>query len=212
MTVALWAAFGALAVVHIALLPLDRPRLAGTTKAFLIPFLLTAIVAGGARPGGASSLVFTGLLCGWAGDVLLLREGKRWFLAGLGAFLLGHVAYIAWFVSQGARATVLPVVAALALLTPPLLLIQRHAGAVRVPAALYAGLLYALVVTATWAWQDGWRMGAYATVGATLFLVSDAILALQEFTDWIGRARVPVMATYIPAQVLIALTLLEVSP
>src|SRR5436305_1964026 len=38
-----------------------------------------------------------------AGDVLLLPEGSAWFLAGLVAFLAGHVAYVDRFLVGGVR-------------------------------------------------------------------------------------------------------------
>jgi len=38
--------------------------------------------------------IFLGLICGFIGDLLLLKDSQpSWFISGLVAFLLGHVGY-----------------------------------------------------------------------------------------------------------------------
>ena len=58
-------------------------------------FVAIAIAAG--APGGSTyaAAVLAGLVLGAGGDVALMYDGKRAFLAGLGLFLLGHLAYVA---------------------------------------------------------------------------------------------------------------------
>ena len=48
-------------------------------------------------------LVVAGLVLSMAGDVSLIRRERNWFLAGLVAFLLGHVAYIMAFGTRPAE-------------------------------------------------------------------------------------------------------------
>ena len=63
-------------------------------------FIATAVHAGAAAtPHGVAILV--GLVLSWFGDVFLLSKAKPWFLAGLLAFLLGHVAYAVSFTLRG---------------------------------------------------------------------------------------------------------------
>jgi uncharacterized membrane protein YhhN len=46
--------------------------------------------------GLGHSLIYLGLFLGMLGDILLLRQReKSWFLAGLVAFLSGHLCYVA---------------------------------------------------------------------------------------------------------------------
>jgi uncharacterized membrane protein YhhN len=45
-----------------------------------------------------------------------------------------------------------------------------------------------------------------AFLGAVLFLVSDSVLAYDRFGRKIGPARILVLGTYFPAQLLIALS------
>ena len=52
-----------------------------------------------ATPHGQA--ICLGLGLSWFGDVFLLSKARRWFLAGLVAFLLGHVAYVVAFALRG---------------------------------------------------------------------------------------------------------------
>lgn len=209
MSAALWVGLATLVAAHLALLPTSRVALTAVTKVLLVPFLVAAVVSAGGVPGGSARLVLAGLALGWIGDILLLRKSSTAFLAGLALFLAGHCAYMAWFSLHIERVLYWPIVAAVAILVPAAAFMWRFAGPVRVPAILYGTALCALVVLAASAWGSGWQRGAAATAGAILFLLSDAILGMREFTDWIGEARIPVMITYIPAQLLIALTAIE---
>jgi len=65
-------------------------------------YVLTALWRG---PGTRYDwLVVAGLVLSMAGDVLLIRRERSWLLAGLVAFLIGHVAYLMAF---GTRAALL---------------------------------------------------------------------------------------------------------
>jgi uncharacterized membrane protein YhhN len=82
--------------------------------------------------------IFAGLALGAIGDACLLGRGKRWFLAGLVAFLFGHLAYVLgiamiapagrWPGDAGLIALV-PVVAAAAVLAS----LWPHLGVLRGP-------------------------------------------------------------------------------
>lgn len=66
----------------------------------------SAFVAAGLASGVLSALpgrlLFAGLLLCWFGDLLLLSPGlSKRFVLGIGAFLLGHVAYSAFFFLSG---------------------------------------------------------------------------------------------------------------
>lgn len=205
----IWIPFGAVAILHLLLLLLDRERSAGVTKALLIPTLIPALfVAGAGR--SVAPLVIVGLVLGWFGDIALLGRGTRSFLVGLALFLIGHLSYILWF-GRHVDATVLidlwwTIVPALAVLLGVGMLLWHRAGELRLPAIVYSLVLIVSVLTTAAAVRSGWDRGLLALAGASLFLVSDAILGIREFTPWIGRAQVAVMATYIPAQVCIGLS------
>jgi uncharacterized membrane protein YhhN len=63
-------------------------------------FLALAIHAG-AFASLYGRLVLAGLALSWCGDMFLTSQAREAFLAGLGAFLLAHVAYLAAFTTRG---------------------------------------------------------------------------------------------------------------
>jgi len=76
-----------------------RPRVEQVAKpAVMVAFILLAIGID-ADPSAARWLVVIGLAFGLAGDIFLLPQVDR-FLAGLGAFLLGHGFYVAAFATM----------------------------------------------------------------------------------------------------------------
>ena len=152
--------------------------------------------------------LLAGLVLSLVGDVLLLGDSDVHFLGGLIAFLLGHLAYIAAFrrvpgdgpIWPGVLLVVLAVgVVVWVRLLPRLRADWREGG----PLVLYAAIIGAM---AALAWATGlWVVG----LGATLFLVSDTVLAYQRFEGDLPHGRLVVMVTYHLAQVLIVVGLLR---
>jgi uncharacterized membrane protein YhhN len=164
--------------------------------------------------GPAHPWVITALACGLVGDVGLMRSVENRtdapFLVGLGAFLLGHIAYIAAFARHGVRgldvlAGVL-VVAGVAGLALPAVLRGAARAAGRAFAALVAG--YATVLSAMTVLGVGTGVVATA-VGATLFLCSDTVLARERFVARMRYGSLLVIVTYHLAQGLILLGLVR---
>jgi uncharacterized membrane protein YhhN len=152
--------------------------------------------------------LLAGLVLSLIGDVLLLGDSDVHFLGGLVAFLLGHLAYIAAFrrvpgdgpIWIGVLLVVLAVGVVLWLRLVPRLRADWREGA---PLVLYAVIIGAM---AALAWATGlWVVG----LGATLFLVSDTVLAYQRFEGDLPHGRLVVMVTYHLAQVLIVVGLLR---
>ena len=75
-----------------------RVRLAAKVAASAA-FVLVGVLAlrRGTSPGPAAlaHAIVCGLVLGALGDACIAMPGKRWFLVGLVAFLLGHIAYVA---------------------------------------------------------------------------------------------------------------------
>ncbi len=160
-----------------------------------------------------SILFLVAMLFCWAGDVLLLFPSELFFMAGLVAFLTGHVLYIfcyqqmrfnesknALLGTQKVRFA-LPIVLAgtgLVVVLYPVL------GDLKIPV-----MIYALVITIM-AMQALFRFGytsnksfALVFIGAILFMISDSLLAINKFLMPIQFASVGIMATYMMAQYLI---------
>ena len=142
------------------------------------------------------------------GDVLLMLPGARWFVFGLGAFLVAHVAYVVAFwldgVSWGALAVGVVVVAAAVALVGRRILIAVAGGPDREllgPVAGYIGVISVMVASAI-----GTR-AALVVAGAVAFYVSDALIAWTRFIRDHRHGRLAVMVTYHLAQVLLVLSL-----
>ena len=175
-----------------------------STTALLLLLAGLSAPAHGARYQQA---VVVGLACSLVGDVLLMLPRDR-FVAGLASFLFAHVAYIVAF-SAGvpigtAPALLVPLVAMAALL---LWLVWPGLGRLRLPVVLYSATIF-LMVWQAWGWRwvidtPGSRLAA---VGATLFMASDAVLALNRFRRPFRGAQAVIMLTYVAAQALIALS------
>jgi uncharacterized membrane protein YhhN len=161
------------------------------------PLLMPALMVGRDRPTQRA------LALGGVGDVALLGSGEAAFTAGLVSFLAGHVAWIIALRQRpgGGRlrdrpALAAPYVGAFAALNAYL---WKHTGKDRVPVLVYSAALLAMSLAAL---DSG---SSKTAAGGALFLVSDALLALEKF----GDVHLPgneslVMATYISAQALLA--------
>ncbi|MFE5242299.1 MULTISPECIES: lysoplasmalogenase [unclassified Streptomyces] len=187
----LLVAFLAVSAVHLAGL------LAGADAAHVATKpLLMLLLAAYATARGGPRLLIAALLCGWAGDVLLMPDAEAAFLVGMAFFAAGHVCYLLLFGRAPVRA-VTGLVYAVVLVVFVVLLWPGLPGGLRVPLTGYSLLLTAM------AWRAG-VLGRNAAVGGALFLLSDALIA-TGIADW---PQLPahdfwIMLTYIAAQYLL---------
>ncbi|MGE5182133.1 MAG: lysoplasmalogenase [Acidobacteriota bacterium] len=172
--------------------------------------------------------IVAGLALGVIGDVALLGEGKRAFLVGLGAFLLGHLAYVVamaqleppaeWF-ADARFLSLLPLAAA----SVTLVMLWPRLGSMRVPVIAYVLVIVAMVIGAfavRYALDQPWRLYApdfgqlprdnrdRLVVGAVLFFVSDVAVARDKFVASSFRNKAWGLPAYYAGQLLIASTLL----
>jgi len=148
-----------------------------------------------------------GLACSLLGDIFLMLPTDQ-FLPGLGSFLLAHLAYLVAFTSGVPVATapvlLLPLLAAA---VPLLYLLWPTLGRLRLPVLVYS-ITIVLMVWRAWGRQLALPTpgSSLAAAGATLFMVSDAILALNRFHRPFPSARALIMINYAIAQGLIAVS------
>ncbi len=159
--------------------------------------------------------MFGGLVFGAIGDVALLGRSKGAFLAGLLAFLVGHIAYIVgiaqieppdrWIADAGPTA-LLPI----AIGVMALAVLWKRLGSLRVPVIIYVLAIVTMVIAALAANRGHalpWPRCLYLGVGATLFFASDLAVARDRF---IGRAlsnKLWGLPAYFAGQLLIAWSL-----
>ncbi len=204
-----WAATVAAALVDWWAVIRGRARVERWAKPAVVVGLGGVALALGAATSATGWWVLAALGLGLVGDVLLLGEGQTRFLGGLAAFLAGHLAWVATFVSSGIdapeRAWVGVAVVGLALAVGRAIVPGAHRqGGVALagPVVVYMAVIAVMALA-------GWATGAVAVgLGASLFVVSDTALGLGRF-DREHRWTAPVvMVTYHLAQALLVLGLL----
>ncbi|WP_171122816.1 MULTISPECIES: lysoplasmalogenase [unclassified Ruegeria] len=147
--------------------------------------LSVAILALIAARQGAPLLLTTALALCAAGDALLSRDSDATFMAGIGAFAAGHLAYIALFLSHPSSETALIFdrpgffwsliifgIVAVTLLAP-------RAGELKVPVLGYIPIILGMGLTVLAVPDIGplrWALPA-----ALAFIASDLILATEKF-------------------------------
>jgi uncharacterized membrane protein YhhN len=172
-----------------------------------------ALAATAATPAYRHWIV-AALLLSLAGDVCLMftrgagarGADHRWFIGGLGSFLLAHGAFAAAFL-QGVAAPDPPGwLAAVVFYAGALLFVLLpRAGALKLPVLVYCLALAAMVFTAAArhaALADGASL--CALLGALLFMLSDSALGWRRFVGRFRGAQALILSTYWSAIGLIA--------
>ena len=155
-------------------------------------------------------IIFAGLAACAVGDVLLLsRNSRKLFLAGMAAFALGHIAYVSAFLTlqSGTYSTGRVLMSAVVIagtlgfyvwLKPKLPQDMRFA------VGLYTLIILVMVVSAL-----GLLPSAYsrlAMIGAVMFAVSDMFVARDRFVTRTPKNALAITPLYFGAQALIAMS------
>jgi uncharacterized membrane protein YhhN len=154
-----------------------------------------------------AAILALGLFLGAWGDIFLALQPVQ-LAAGIGAFGLGHVIYIALFADRlrkHGRSGIMGWVMAGILIAAGgamLLYLQPHFGDLRIAASIYNGIILTMAVLAVLG-----RAPRPAIIGALLFVVSDGVLAMRLFADMLPWAGPVVWTTYYLGQAGIALGL-----
>ena len=166
---------------------------------------------------GGPWLLTAALALSALGDLALAQEGDdRFFLAGLGAFLAAHIAYVALFATGNAGPAILVaepwrLAAALAVCAFGVVMLTRLwpalDTAMRLPVLAYMLAIVAMGIAAFT------TQSLAVMAGAVLFLASDAILATERFLLAPDAAQRTITGpaiwiTYIAAQIAITLGVL----
>jgi len=148
------------------------------------------------------SLLFSSL-----GDVFLGLGDDRWFVFGLGSFLIAHLLYIALFVRHWPTpfaASLKQKLLAVMLIAFSLAMfawLWPGLGDLKIAVAAYLCALIGMGVTATFARFSGRLIVA----GALLFILSDSMIAVGKFKSPVAYSHYLIWATYYIAQLCIAL-------
>jgi uncharacterized membrane protein YhhN len=153
-------------------------------------FVAAALVMG-ALSSAWGTVLFAGLVMAAAGDVLLLSEDRRFFLGGLVAFLLGHLAYAVAFAVRGVDmlwiACAAPVLG-LALVPIFRWLWPHVERKMRAPVIAYVAVISIMVAFAVG--THGFEADYRLLLGSIAFYASDFAVARQRFVSkgFVNRA------------------------
>jgi uncharacterized membrane protein YhhN len=188
------------------------------TKPFLLIFLILYYVTAAKN---INAMLLAALIASWLGDVPLIPDGHKWFIAGGISFLISHVFFIFSYVPGIIHyhvnwLIVIPlaivyftiairIIMAVKDNTPKMMLIPMN------------GYLWAnsiMNVFALMQWMTLRNTGSLvAYVGAVLFFTSDCLLFLVRYhknKDHIWRKHFLVMATYLIGELLITAGMLMI--
>lgn len=182
--------------------PNDRIELVSKPLTTVGAIAIAALADG---PDGATIVTIIALALCLVGDVALLPVVDR-FVVGLAAFLLGHIAFIVMFVSRGLDRWPLAgvgLVGCAVLLGTVAMPIVRGAATkgFGLPVRAYLMVISSMCVV-------GWATGNWLIMlGATAFIISDAILGWGQFVAERAGMHLAIMVTYHIAIVSLAASL-----
>jgi len=164
----------------------------------------------------ASLLIAIGLGFGMLGDIclnlrLVLKDGKKIFLAGIAAFLIGHLLYLAAIILQiqDTKALLIGIGAGIVCAAGLLIWIFKNITAQKVFkifGIFYVGAVVVMTAVAVTKFiLDGSSRSLVFMIGAILFTASDVILIFNMFSEhkkaWMRPTN---LSLYYLGQLLIA--------
>lgn len=190
-------------------------RLKGTAS--VVFFVIGALAAAGATDAVFARMVLIGLLFGVLGDILLnLRfvfpaKGQKIFLAGIAAFLVGHILYLAALLPKCRSKAVCIVIGAVlaAAILAYIFKTMEVKPAFKIFGVFYLGAVIIMTVVAIGNLiADPCTANQLYAVGAVLFTLSDIVLIFNTFSGVTRFSlRITNLSLYYLGQLLIAASL-----
>jgi uncharacterized membrane protein YhhN len=151
--------------------------------------------------------ILSGLLFSLVGDIFLMFH-KRWFVHGLISFLIAHLLYIGAFISGGGFHCHFWIMFPMLIYCASVFIVlYPYLGRLKIPVMLYVIVIGVMVWQAWERWADiGMSKALMAAVGASLFCISDSVLAFNKFRRRFKLAELMILSSYFSGQWLIALS------
>ena len=197
---------------YLVLVFFEKEDIASFIKPILVPVLLLSFYASVKQRGNykiIGALVFSTM-----GDILLIFEGRPFFILGLLSFLLAHVLFVLIFRSRAGtiKLDFYTVVCSLFILSYYFFFMKflcPHLGAMRIPVLAYAFVISGMLWMALQLLRSTSSFRWHIVLGALFFVVSDSLLSIQLFYSSFELAHFYVMLTYLLAQFLLVFGILN---
>lgn len=198
-------------LMHCLSIQVEMTQLRNTTKIILVPLLMIHLLINQSlRVLGYLPLI--ALLFSWIGDILLLGDDPSFFLSGMIAFVMTHVCYSFTFLKikqvtpKDRSYFIFPLLGLLLFSLLVFFYLKDDLGSYLLPILLYMVFisLMASLAIHTRANVKIQTLSLYTFIpGALLFVLSDALLAINMFKMQHIVIEVLVMLTYGLAQFFI---------
>jgi len=174
------------------------------TKSLIIPMLILYFIASSPKVKSFYPFVLA-LFFAWLGDVFLLFSGTKFFLLGLGCFLIMQGIYSFIFLKERDSQPGKSLITAMMLGFFSIgfnYYLWPFTTEIRVTVIVYS---IAIAIMAYAGISRGKSLHGYnfVFIGVILFVISDTVLAINSFADGIWNGGPIVMLTYILAQFFI---------
>jgi alkenylglycerophosphocholine hydrolase len=191
--------FAVFALLFIALLPFEPYP--GNFAIKAVPALSLSVLAFAAVTGTRGKLLFTALLFCAAADIALELAGGKYFVAGLGLFLIAHIFFIITFSRDFKfQKSKIPIIVLLVVYSSMMgLVLTPTLKEMAIPVYAY---MTALTLVGVFASLRAAK-NDFTLYGAIAFIVSDSVLAINKFMMQVIAADYIVMITYYASLFLI---------
>jgi len=176
------------------------------SKPLIVPALIIYFIVQGSAAGKQRYLILIALFCSWVGDILLLFDSRpEFFLAGLSAFLAAHIFYILFFYriiqDKKLKPRILLFLVVAIYYACLIYLLFPHLDGMKYPVLVYGIVISMMLLLALHVSFIKDRLaGNLLLLGATSFVISDSLLAVNKFYNSFPGAGIMVMVTYAIAQ------------
>ena len=197
----------------------DNKKIEYCTKPLLMPLLILFYIFGVVNTTSITNvdwLIVIALLGGCAGDIFLMLENEdKWFLFGMGAFLINQIFYIISFFLSITDITNFdtwgyfllgPAILVLVFTVPRFI---KKTEDMKIPVLVYLLAILLMHITAILRFAEFQGLPfVLVYVGSISFIFSDACIAVNKWAGEFINARLIIMTTYILAQFYITLGVL----
>ncbi|WP_353550026.1 lysoplasmalogenase [Sediminibacterium sp. KACHI17] len=198
-------------LMHCLSIQVEMTQIRTVTKVVLVPLLMIHLLINRSlRLLGYLPLI--ALLFSWIGDILLLGDEPAFFLSGMIAFVMTHVSYSFTFLKikqvtpKDRSYFIFPLLALLAFSLLVFFYLKDYLGSYLIPVLFYMVFISLMAALAIHTRTNSkiQTLTLYTFIpGALLFVVSDALLAINMFRVQHIVLEVLVMLTYGLAQFFI---------